>query len=177
MPMLLLHTLDDSRVCRSCSILQTALWHSDQHACGQRHLQQAATIVYQLTPLCTCSAEGRTFVGLGWPSSSKRTFVGLACSASVEHKMTQSFGFGRSDFFRFIDLQEVVAASECKGTASCHSSYTRCESVAWVSLLQVLTDLGYAGDKVSASPPQWMAVPVAILLCCVKGKNQDGVRV
>ena len=47
-------------------------------------------------------------MGLGWPSSVERTLVGLAWSSSVEHKMTQSFGFGRSDFFRFIDLQEVV---------------------------------------------------------------------
>lgn len=77
-----------------------------------------------LTSLFPCSAEGRTFVGLGWPSSAERTLVGLAWSSTVEHKMMQSFGFGRSDFFRFIDLQEV-AACECKASASCHSSYTR----------------------------------------------------
>ena len=67
-------------------------------------------------------------MGLGWPSSFERTFVGLAWTSSVEHKMTQSFGFGRSDFFRFIDLQEVGVAGSHKAIASYHSSCTRSES-------------------------------------------------
>ena len=35
--------------------------------------------------------------------------MGLGWSSSDECKMTQSFGFGRADFARFIDLQEVTA--------------------------------------------------------------------
>ena len=44
-----------------------------------------------------------------------------------------------------------------------------------MSLLQVLTGLGYAGDKVSASPAHWLAVPMVTLLRPVRGKHQDTV--
>jgi hypothetical protein len=34
-----------------------------------------------------------------------RTFLGLGWSSADEKKMRKSFGFGRNDFSRFIDLQ------------------------------------------------------------------------
>jgi len=54
-----------------------------------------------------CRQPGLTFVGLSWDSSD-------------ETKMRSSFGFGRADFDRFVDLSEVFA------------------------------QLGYAGDRVRA---------------------------
>ena len=45
--------------------------------------------------------EGRTFLGLGWGSAD-------------EKKMRKSFGFGRDDFSRFIDLQaRLLCVVDC----------------------------------------------------------------
>ena len=89
--------------------------------------------------------EGRTFLGLGWGSAD-------------EKKMRKSFGFGRDDFARFIDLQARLLRAEvshdcvfrcvCHWTAV-HPLILEAGSPMWTPILQdVLAELGYPNNEV-----------------------------